>query len=426
MCRMHRRNRTVGSAYDTSLSPMESTALPEIAASPGLLVGELQERLHLDQVATSRLVHSLRSRSLLREERPTGDKRRKELYVTEKGAKELGTSAARAYATFASAIERVPHKDRTHFLTLFAVFNDGLGAREAAMLSSDPEGMREVRRLSRALGALGSSAFNQPCSPLEWHLFDLLHSASLPPTMSALADSLGSPTQTVIAMIKRLCDAALLQVKEDSRDRRCKTVLLTPSGLALYLSRRKLAEELLGEGLRRIEVAERSRFLELFSAWSGDALPDSITVLSPFLQIDRTHSEDELSQLRAFVMWERCRQGLYTTHSSSLLARSDAIYSVRLHGRLICLACISPSESSDTTGAISHLLCIDESEILSHATAAIAILIDQVCVAAGYTALLADAGDVSVAVRPALFSLSIVRPSHLFTPAKRGRGTQVG
>ena len=424
MCRMHRRNRTVGSAYDTSLSPMDSTALPEISSSPGLLVGELQNRLHLDQVTTSRLVHSLRSRNLLREVRAADDKRRKQLYLTEKGTKELATSAARAYATFASAIERVPHQSRTHFLTLLKAFNDGLGAREAAILSTDPEGMKEVRRLSRALGALGNCAFNQPCSPLEWHLFDLLYSASEPPTMSALADALGSPTQTVIAMIKRLNASSLLEVQQDRSDKRCKTVLLTPRGEARYHTCRKIAEDLLRQGLRRINVSEQEKFAELFSAWAGDTLPESITILSPFMQIHRSHSKDELAQLRGFIMWERCKQNLFVTNSSSLLANNDTIYSVRLHGRLICVASVTPTESNDT-GEISHLLYIDESEVLTHAPTVIPQLLDQMSVASGYTTILGDDCDISGALREIFASHTITRVARSITPVKKDRGTRV-
>lgn len=422
---MHRRNRTVGSAYDTALSAMESTALPEIAAKPGILISELQHRLHLNQVGASRLVQGLRIRALISELRPRDDKRRKALYLTTAGEAEFSKSATRAHATFASAIERVAPDDRERFLNLLALFNDGLGARDAAVLESDPQGMREVRRLSRVLGALGTSVFNQPCSALEWHTFDLVHTSPASLRVSTIAESLGTPVQTVTGLIKRLTESNLVAIKDDPRDRRCKTVHLTPAGSAVYYARRKAAEGMLLEGLRAISQADRAAFVELFKHWAGDDLAESVTVLSPSLHIQRVFASHELVELRSFVLWERCRQGLYRTRTSSLLTDTDAVYSVRLHRRLIAVVCISATLTADT-GRISHLIWCNEDEITAHVAAATPRIIDQHFSTSECTNTIVEECDVSIVARNILRShprISLLE-EYVSTSEKKGRGTR--
>lgn len=412
VCSMHRRNRTVASAYDTPLSALESTALPEIEANPGINLVDIKLRLHLDQVATTRLIQGLTKEGLVTQETSKADKRYKELRLTSKGRKMFEASAERAYATFQSAFERVPEQDRSFFLHSFTLLNNGLHANTAAQLSDDPAAMREVRRSSRVLGLLSRSMFGQPeVSPLEWHIFDLLAKPEASSYVVDLADILGALPKTVAALVNRLAAKGLLKQAVNPTDKRFRTITLTPAGRALHKKRRAAAEELLDKGLSAIPAADRKKFLDLFGLYAGTALPEAATVVTSSLLLRRVTDAKQLPQLRAFIYEERCIQKLTHSNSETILPEDAVSYAVWLNERVIGLASFTPTLRSGTW-RIAHLLWSESHKNSAAQSSSLSKLFDQFALLTSCSNLIAEDQEISSPLRSIVWNskaFSVVR-----------------
>ena len=399
ICSMHRRNRTVASAYDTALSPLESTALPEIEANPGINLIDIKTRLHLDQVATTRLIQGLTKGGLVSQETSKVDRRYKELRLTAKGRKLFESSAERAFATFQSAFERIPEKDREFFLRTFTVLNDGMNASTAAELSKDPDAMREVRRTSRVLGLLSRSMFGQAeVSPLEWHIFELLAKPDAASYVVDLADILGALPKTVAALVNRLATKELVKQTVNLTDKRFRTITLTPSGRALHKKRRAAAEELLSQGLAAIPAHDRRKFLELFELYAGTTLPEAATVVTSSLLLRRVTDAKQLPQLRSFIYEERCEQKLTYSNSETILGENSVSYTVWLNDRIVGLASFLPT-TRPGTWRVAHLLWVDTHKNSAAQASSLAKLLDQFVLLTGCSTLIADDQEISPALR---------------------------
>ena len=399
ICSMHRRNRTVASAYDTPLTPLESNTLPEIEANPGINLVELKNRLHLDQVSTTRLIQGLAKEGLVTQEKSKTDRRFKEIRLTAKGRKMFELSSARAFATHQSALERVPAKQRKLFVSLFRKFNDALGAEAAAELPSDAATMREVRRISRVLGLLSRAMFGHAeCSAIEWYTLDLLSRPGASSHVVDLADLLGAPTKTFAALVQRLISRGFIKQSVNAQDNRYRTITLTPAGKSLYRKRRAAAEKLLGEALSKIPQSERRTLTELFSLYTGMNLPSEGTVVAASLLLRRLSNADLLPEARAFIYRERVKQGLVDSTSTDLLGESSVTYAVWLNDKMVAVASFTPS-TRQGTWSISHLIWADFFRNTSAQYACVQKLFDQFSVFTGCTSIITPTAEISESVR---------------------------
>ena len=399
ICSMHRRNRTVVSAYDTPLTPLESNTLPEIEANPGLNLVELKTRLHLDQVSTTRLVQGLVKQGLVTQEKSKTDRRYKEIKLTAKGRKLFEISSERAFITHQSALERVPAKQRKLFVSLFRKFNDALGAEAAAHLLSDAATMPEVRRISRALGLLSRSMFGHAeCSAIEWYTLDLLAQPGASSHVVDLADLLGAPTKTFAALVQRLVARGIIKQSINAQDNRYRTITLTAAGKALYRKRRAAAEKLLGDALSKLPASERRTVTHLFSLYTGMHLPAEGTVVASSLLLRRLSDDALLPEARAFIYQERVNQGLVESQSSDLLGEHSVTYAAWLHDELAAVASFVPS-TRQGTWTIAHFIWSDSFRNTSAQYACVQKLFDQFSVFTGCTSIISPNTEISESVR---------------------------
>lgn len=402
ICSMHRRNRTVASAYDTPLSPMAATVLPEIEANPGISLVDLQTRLHLDQVSTTRLIQGLVKEGLVTRQQSKIDKRRREIRLSRHGKKLFEMSASRAYATFNAAYERIPDRDRELFLRLFKVFNDGLGANAAAELPIDPPGMTEIRRISRVLGILGRSMFGiAECSPLEWHIFDLLGAPEASAYVVELAELIGSQPKTTAALVQRLAAQGLVRQTVSARDKRFRTVTLTASGRALHARRRALAEKFVSQGIQAVPEKEREKFRVVFRAYTGVDLPNAATVVAASLIFRLVSDATTYPDLRSFLYQQRVLQGLTRSVSSSILGESAVVYGVWSHDVLTAVASFVPSERKGVW-FVEHLVWNADDKNAAVKRTCILKLIDQFVSLNECAVLRAPKGEISEDLREVL------------------------
>ncbi len=399
ICSMHRRNRTVASAYDTPLTPLESNTLPEIEANPGINLVELKNRLHLDQVSTTRLIQGLAHDGLVTQEKSKTDRRFKEIKLTAKGRKLFEISSERALAIHQSALERVPAKQRKLFVSLFRKFNDALGAEAAAELPGDAATMREVRRISRALGLLSRNMFGHAeCSAIEWYTLDLLSQPGASSHVVDLADLLGAPTKTFAALVQRLVTRGIIKQSINAQDNRYRTITLTPAGKALYRKRRAAAEKLLSTALLKLSTPERRTITHLFSLYTGMNLPAEGTVIASSLLLRRISDESLLPEARAFIYRERVKQELVLTQSTDLLGEKSVTYAAWLNEKMVAVASFIPSQRQGTW-VIAHLIWSDSYRNGSAQYACIQKLFDQFSVFTGCASIISPHTEISEPLR---------------------------
>jgi DNA-binding MarR family transcriptional regulator len=409
ICSMHRRNRTVSSAYDTPLGALESSALPEIEANPGISLLELKGRLHLDQVSTTRLIQGLLKDGIVTQERSQIDRRVKEIRLTAKGRKLFETAYERAVLTFEAAAERLPRNKRERFLALFERFNDGLGAAPAAKLPRDAFAMCEVRRTSRCLGLMGRSVFGQAeCSALEWHTFDLLAQPEASAYVVDLAEMLGCPAKTLAALVVRLARRGLVKQTVDTHDKRFRSVSLAPTGKALYRKRRAAAETFLGRGLHALSIAERQEFADLLGMYTGAQSSGTGTIVTSSLLLQKVTDEDQYVQLRSFLYQERGSQGLTESSSSDLLSSKALSYVVWSSDKVIAVASFEQTPQRGTW-RVSHLIWSSSFTSASTQSTTISKLLDQFSMLTGCTRLLAEDQEISASLRHELRNSSVVK-----------------
>jgi DNA-binding MarR family transcriptional regulator len=399
ICDMHRRNRTVALAYNTTLTAQEWTVLPEIEANPGLSIVEIKHRLHIDQVSSTRLIQGLVKHGVVSQEQSKRDRRFKEIKLTPKGRKLFQTISERSVATFRGALERLPASERSTFIDLFTRFNDALGAGESAQLSLDVPGMTEVRRASRRLGLHSRAMFGaHECSALEWHVFDLLSAPEASSYVVDLAEVLGAPPKTLAALINRLVARKLLKQSINSKDKRFRTIALTPAGRALHQTRRAAAEKLIAQGLTKMSTKELTKFVTLFRAYTGTDRLSQETAVTSSLLLRREKDTNISPILRAFLYQERAKQSLVRSTSSDLLGPESITYVAWLNDAVVAVASFLPTQRK-TTWMISHFIWAH-----THVQPAIQYtctreLLEQFALLTGCTTLLAPETEISPALR---------------------------
>lgn len=328
-CSMHRRNRTVSQAYDTPLTTAQATALSEISAKPGIGIQELAQRLHLSQVACTRLVHALTKDRILQVNIAGHDKRARELRFTKEGEKVFHLMEQRAYTTFQSALERVPQKEWKFFLSTFSKFNDGLGAEQAASLAGDAQGMSEIRRITRALGLHKREAFgNKHVSPLEFHLFRLFAERKEGFHAVDLAQKLSSAPKFIHSLIHRFVTKKLLSKEKNKIDARFHVVQLSPRGKVYARKLSDTALALVEQACKALPTQEAKHFAELFELYAGIQIPDNDSVLPAQYFLRNVHNISEKNALRAFLIEERARQKLCFASSDIFAGEAHHIFVV--------------------------------------------------------------------------------------------------
>lgn len=409
LCSMHRRNRAVASAYDTPLTVLESSALPEVIANPGINLADLKVRLHLDQVSTTRLIQGLAKTGVVNLETSKQDRRFKEIRLTAKGKKLFELSASRAYVTFQSAFDRVPRKQQKLFGDLFRKFNDGLGAEPAAELPVDPGAMKEVRRMSRVLGLPNRHMFGHAdCSALEWHTFDLLAQPGASSHVVDLADLLGAPTKTLAAMVQRLANRGLIKQSVNVQDARYRIISLTPDGRAFHRKRRAAAEKMIGNSLGKLSSSERRIFTELFALYAGMKLPSEGTVVASALLLRRVTDETVLRQLRSFIYRERALQKLTDSSSSDMFGEHSVSYAAWENDKVVAVASFAPT-TRPGTWYLSHFVWSDNHSNPATESSFVHKLFDQFAVFTGATTVVVSESEVSRTARSYVMSTTMLK-----------------
>jgi DNA-binding MarR family transcriptional regulator len=90
------------------LSGAQLWALSEVAAKPGLKVGELARAMSVHQSTASNLVRRLHALGLVRRERRGRDQRHVELFTTPRGLKVVGRAPRPAIGVLQQALSELP------------------------------------------------------------------------------------------------------------------------------------------------------------------------------------------------------------------------------------------------------------------------------------------------------------------------------
>jgi DNA-binding MarR family transcriptional regulator len=245
------------------------------------------------------------------------------------------------------------------------------------------------------------------CSPLEWHIFDLLSAPDASAYVVELAELIGSQPKTTAALVQRLAAQGLVKQTVSTRDKRFRTVTLTQSGRALHARRRVLAERFTSQGLQAIPEKEREKFSSLFRAYTGVDLPSAATVVAASVIFRHVSDARAYPELRSFIYQHRALQNLTHSVSATILSETAVVYGVWSHDKLGAVVSFVPAERKGVW-AVEHLIWNADDKNIAVKRGCILKLIDQFVSINECTLLRAPRSEVSEDLRDVLPEIASV------------------
>ena len=333
---MHRRNRTVASAYGAEVSVIDSSILVEVSANPTVSADWLCTSFQLSPVQMSRTLKKLEHSGILIRHVSENDRRSRVLRLTPKGQRVLDYVSERSKETFSAAYHRIPRNKLPEFTQLARRFCRNLSAPDSVQLPGDPPLLLEVRKLTRALGMLSPYIFGfNKLSPVEWHTLRLLQQRAR--YARDLCAELGVPANTMTGIIQRLETQHYTSKEQDPHDRRAWILRLTPAGHTILEECATCGRSLVSQGLRDFSSTEALDFSTLVDAYAGTGAPTDGIFLAPEALCKRLSVEHELLEARSFIFNQRVVQNLLE-HLPEHAAHADAIvYALYRREELVAL-----------------------------------------------------------------------------------------
>ncbi len=345
--RMHQRNRTVASSYGSGLSLAETTILVELLARPDRTASELCAITGLNAVQMSRAVKRLGAAKLLSAKGAPDDSRRKLLALTPAGKRRAGEVVEWGMRTFGAAYARLAERERALFGGYLEQFCDGLGPSSAARVHGDAPLMREIRRLTRAFGFVGDSAFGMRLTPLEWHILCAAAEPGEETFIQDLAERYSLSQATMAKTVQRMEARGLLIRVASSGDARRRPLGLSRAGARELEKLEDHVLDTFDRALRPLAARQVEEFARLWEKYRGADIGARQIVLGPLLSLQRAASEEERTEVRAFLVRERAAQGLLESLPPELASRDSHVFVLRRSNRILAVLECVPDESGD-------------------------------------------------------------------------------
>ncbi len=133
------RSRDLVSRY--GLTGPQLTVLRELASGDGMSVGQLTRAIHLSQATVTGILDRLARRELIERHRSERDKRRVEVWLTDKGKRLAAEAPPLLQEEFTRQFNRLEDWEQTQILSTLQRLVAMMEARDldaAAMLTTDP------------------------------------------------------------------------------------------------------------------------------------------------------------------------------------------------------------------------------------------------------------------------------------------------
>jgi DNA-binding MarR family transcriptional regulator len=299
---MQLKNLFISRAYGTSLTPIESHILVELALPKGLTQSELIAALGLHKVVVSRAVAGLVDADLVQVKTGSLDARSRVCSLTQKGRdvlELLDENANHLMRTFCNYLTKA---QESRLDSLWNALCDGLNGPPVARRSGVHHLLVPGRRHSRCMGLLGTSVFGETAlSSVEWHLLSLLRGTE-GETAVNLVHKLGLIPASGTAVVHRLAQRGFLTSTPHPTDRRSQVLTLTDCGLQILKKVERIAVRQLELATRDIPGSEVAEMVTLFNRFGADLSISPIIELTRDLRVRVVTDINGITLARAFLI----------------------------------------------------------------------------------------------------------------------------
>ena len=332
---MHRRNRTVASAYGSGTGMLELAIIQEVIGNPALQSQQIAKRCRVSPVQISRAVDALRRNGLLDLSTGPKDRRTKQLTATARGRQLCAGLQTRSLGIWQAAYERLSPEERPRFTEYLQRMLNTYGAPNAGPLPGDPPLILEIRRITRMMGLFTTRVFGvQNLSPLRWHMLSAVCTAPDGVTVSHLSAAYGIRPTTISAVAQTMIREKLVSHRRIASDRRLMPLLATTAGLKEHRRIERIAVKQLADACHGFSDTELQDYAALWMKYSGAQFFVDDIALEAEAGIRRLSSPVELMEARRFLVTERVRQDLLQEIPDTFAHERSVVYGLIVSGNI--------------------------------------------------------------------------------------------
>lgn len=202
----------------------------ELQADPALSVSSLAALLMVSQSTVSRAITALTKRGLVNVSPEEGDRRRKNIHLTEAGLETIHKTDTFANALLTRWKKHVTNKEFQDIVTLLDLLASGMGALQSKPRPNESPYRVAQRRVTRAYGLIGASVYGTNLTSLEWQVLQFLSLSKFPSSAGELALYFGSPPNSITTTLNKFEVEKLVTRTGSIEDKRRVSVILTKRG----------------------------------------------------------------------------------------------------------------------------------------------------------------------------------------------------
>ena len=351
---IQRQNRFIEQAYGTDLSLLESHILLDLVTEGQQTPGVLATRLGVPRSQMSQRITSLLERGYLQKRASRHDGRSYHLSLSSPAKTFLIEYHQRAEQLLSSRLSNVSSTERENYTHILGRFADAYGAAAVQDVSVVSPLRKEVLRLTRQLGLLGTRVFGiRQLHALRLQVLYHLESYGELHT-SLLLEFLSCKPSTLSVLLSRLERQGLLSRVKHKTDKRQQILKLTQEGLTELTTVRERASEQLSSVLAGWSASDKERLLEVVRRLSiSTGIQDKHPYLFLYSIRDFANS-GERQEARRFLLdaWYPARLDLPLP--GRLLSESSYCQGLFDRGRLIAFVEYACFKSTATLVHAAH------------------------------------------------------------------------
>jgi DNA-binding MarR family transcriptional regulator len=295
-----------GGVYNTELSPLEAYIILEIDINPNSSINEIAKILGAERSTVSRAMTRLEKSDYVSYKNSEIDKRRKDLYLTNKGSDFLlihDQFNNRLIKELSRGLNHFELSELSGYLTYWAEKD---GALPLKLRKGENSLLKGVRGLARSWNAIGDSFLGTKYSVLHWQILTelTLHDEGIRP--SVFAEQLGLKRNTLSQIINRFEQVGLVKRNVDSSDGRGFLLSITTKGQDVLKEIQKAGASRIEKSLGELSPAKREEFLSLWRRYVSKVeesiIVDHSLVLQPRITLQGVLDEEFRDRVRKWLI----------------------------------------------------------------------------------------------------------------------------
>ncbi len=268
--RIQQRNKFLNVVSDPPVTLLEMHVLIELQASGSALsMKELSGFFKIDQSSISRLISRMEERDLLRKapEKVNGVK---QLALTERGLKCIEENDSAVNTDLKKFLLSISRQEQDDFIELVHTLADYFDVPRSKPRPVDSPFRLAQRRITRALGLLGSDVHGSGMTSFEWNVLAEIVLSPCPMQTVELAQALEVPQNSLSALLKKLETQNLISRNRSELDKRIIFLRSTEVGTRFYSDLEQKAADVFKRALSSYGHDQLRKLVDIVSLYAGD------------------------------------------------------------------------------------------------------------------------------------------------------------